>query len=293
MSFSISPDVWAAAAGVGAERVRWLEALPAHGARIAQAWGLTTGPRFVGGTLAWVVLVERADGTDAVLKVSPPDAEAHLEGDALRHFNGHGAVRLLRASEDGLTLLLERCVPGTSLWSLDEAEGNAAGAAVLQRLWREPPSTPGYEAVEDRAVAWCEDRSRREAAEPGYDAAMMAEALARARELVADPPPAVLLHGDFHPGNVLAAAREPWLAIDAKPLVGEPAFDLAHWLRNRCQAGQQSPDIVAALRWQIDQLSDLLDLDPARVAGWAFVKSLGRNWGWPVRRILHAVVNDG
>ena len=39
----------------------------------------------------------------------------------------------------------------------------------------------------------------------------------------------VVLHQDFHRGNVLRAEREPWLAIDPKPLAGERAFD-ARWL---------------------------------------------------------------
>ena len=57
--------------------------------------------------------------------------------------------------------------------------------------------------------------------------------------LSATQPHRVLLHGDFHPGNVLAAAREPWLAIDCKPLVGDPAYDLAQWLGNRCETVEQ------------------------------------------------------
>ena len=37
----------------------------------------------------------------------------------------------------------------------------------------------------------------------------------------------VVLHQDFHGGNILRGEREPWLVIDPKPLVGEPAFDAA------------------------------------------------------------------
>jgi streptomycin 6-kinase len=89
----------------------------------------------------------------------------------------------------------------------------------------------------------------------------------------------VLLHGDFHPGNVLAAQREPWLFIDPKPLVGEPAYDLAQWLYNRSRFAIQSDDPVAVLRQQIDRFAADLGLDPARIAGWAFVKALGWQCG--------------
>jgi streptomycin 6-kinase len=30
---------------------------------------------------------------------------------------------------------------------------------------------------------------------------------------------------DLHAGNVLATQREPWLVIDPKPFIGDPAFD--------------------------------------------------------------------
>ena len=43
-------------------------------------------------------------------------------------------------SDDGYALLLERCLPGTDLWSLSEREGNAVGVALLQRLWRRVPA---------------------------------------------------------------------------------------------------------------------------------------------------------
>jgi streptomycin 6-kinase len=35
----------------------------------------------------------------------------------------------------------------------------------------------------------------------------------------------VLLATDLRAGNVLRARREPWLVIDPKPVVGDPAYD--------------------------------------------------------------------
>ena len=43
---------------------------------------------------------------------------------------------------------------------------------------------------------------------------------------------AVLLHTDLHAGNVLAAEREPWLAIDPKPCVADPACDATQHIFN-------------------------------------------------------------
>ncbi len=290
MSFFVPARVRETASGFGAAGARWLDELPARVAELERAWSLTAGQAFdADGYVAWVAPVRLEDGADAVLKISIPHPEARHEGDALRFFAGQGAIRLLRATEDGFSLLLERCTPGTNLWSLGEAEGNAAGAAVLQRLWRETPPAIAFDRLSDLAAEWVEELPRAAPA-AGFDAPLVTRAVELARELAATQPRRVLLHGDFHPGNVLAATREPWLAIDCKPLVGEPAYDLAQWLGNRCEKAGPSSDPVAALRRQIDQFSELLGLDPARVAGWAFVKSLGWDWGPPTARLLRAAL---
>ena len=67
----------------------------------------------------------------------------------------------------------------------------------------------------------------------------------------------------------------------------EPAYDLAQWFGNRIEAASAAPYPVAAIRRQIDQFSRLLDLDPARIAGWAFVKSIGWDWGPEAARLFH------
>src|SRR5438067_1309862 len=52
----------------------------------------------------------------------------------------------------------------------------------------------------------------------------------------------VLLHGDLHHENILAAARQPWLAIDPKGVVGEPAYEAGALLRNPLPWLLEQPD---------------------------------------------------
>jgi streptomycin 6-kinase len=289
-SFYIPPHLREALAHFGAEGERWLADLPARVAELEQAWSLTVQTALDSdGCCALIAPVRLADGSQAILKIGIPHREARRESDGLRVWDGHGAVRLLRASADGFSLLLERCVPGTNLWSLSEEEADAAAAGVLKRLWREPPPTAPIERLSDLAAEWCEGLPRTAPAK-GYDEEMVAHAVDLACQLAATQPRRVLLHGDFHPGNVLAAEREPWLAIDCKPVVGDPAYDLAQWIGNRYEAAEHSPDPVACLRRQIDRFGHLLNMDPARIAGWTFVKSLGWDWEPPVARVFRAVL---
>jgi streptomycin 6-kinase len=263
----------------GAIGTQWLADLPQRIAELEQEWGFQVGPAFDhGGAVSWVAPVRCDDGSEAVLKIGLPQDESRFEAHALRFLDGRGAVRLLQVSQDGFSLLLERCRPGTDLWSLDVEEGNAVAGRMLRRMWREPDPSAPFMLLSDYVAPWW-DHLPRVTDEAEYDAEVVAAVVARGRALVESQPRLVLLHGDLNPGNILAAEREPWLFIDPKPLIGEPAYDLAQLLFNRSRFLIQSDDAVAVLRQQIDRFAADLDLDPARIAGWAFVKALGWQCG--------------
>ncbi len=62
------------------------------------------------------------------------------------------------------------------------------------------------------------------------------------------------MHGDLHYENVLAGAREPWLAIDPQPRAGHPGWDLHAVLRNR----REELGTGAALRWSARHRTEVL-----------------------------------
>ncbi len=274
----------------GAEGTQWLNDLPERIAALEREWRFRTGPALDhGGCVSWVAPVELEDGSEAMLKIGIPHDEARFEAEALRFLDGQGTVRLLHASEDGFSLLLERCIPGTDLWSPGEEEADAVAARLLARMWREPAPAAPFTTLTDLVGEWWEEIPRTAPA-AGYDPQLIDHAIMLGQELAASQPQRVLLHGDFHPGNVLAAQREPWLIIDPKPVVGDPAYDLAQWLANRYDATIQSADPVSAYRRQIDRFAERLGLDPARIAGWAFVKALGWEWGPETADLFQRVV---
>lgn len=103
-----------------------------------------------------------------------------------------------------------------------------------------------------------------------------------------DDMPRWLLHGDLHPKNVLAAEREPWLAIDPKPWIGDPAFDLAQVLVNWVRIGPEDHDLAAAhVRRHAAAMSDALGLELDRVLRWAVVKGIGWEFAPSETTILH------
>ena len=100
---------------------------------------------------------------------------------------------------------------------------------------------------------------------------MVDEALVALRELPAHRDERVVLHHDFHPGNVLAAQRQPWLAIDPKPQVGDPAFDpLQLILQTSDPLATTTPQ--ATIRHRLERVSERLGVDPERVRAWGVAR---------------------
>jgi len=102
-------------------------------------------------------------------------------------------------------------------------------------------------------------------------------------ELSAQAADDVLLATDLHAGNVLRAEREPWLAIDPKPIVAERAYDTVAIVRDAQPA-------LAELRRRLDALSELLGLDRERMRLWGLVKSLA--WDDPDQARLFSEVGS-
>jgi streptomycin 6-kinase len=195
-----------------------LTPLAATAREVATEWGVELGAPFSLARFSFVAPV----GEDAVLKVTPrSDDEADGEADALALWAGDGAVALLRHDRVRRALLLERARPGNDLGTLDEDEATAIAVDVGCRLWL--PAGPPFRWIGDHVPRWLE----RPGEGPGR------RLLPAARRLFADLDvgATTLVHGDFHHHNVLSS-NGGWVAIDPKPMLGEPEYDIASFLWN-------------------------------------------------------------
>jgi streptomycin 6-kinase len=256
--------------------------LPRLVAELVEEWSLELGPPFEPAHIALVVPARCEDGSAAVLKVNFPEPESEQEPDALACWDGAGAVRLLAREDERRALLIERCLPGTALWEVEEDEANEIAAEVLAELWRARPAGE-FRPLGDEAARWAESLPVTwEAAGRPFEPALLDEAVEFLRAAAASED-AVLLHQDLHGGNVLRSARG-WLVIDPKPLVGERAFDVASLLRDRRDDLARDPDAAGRIRRRLDFYSDRLGLDRKRVRGWGIAHALA--WGFEGDRPL-------
>jgi streptomycin 6-kinase len=267
-------DRWRHEAG-GAE---WLERLPGIVEECASAWRLEVGPAFEQAHVSFVAPAVRRDGCQAVLKINFPEPESEHEANALTSWDGDGAVRLLEHDPERRALLVERCDPGVQLWSLPEEEANRIAADVLGRLWCRSPDLHPFRLLADEAARWADEIP---AKWQGFGRPVERQLIEEIVEFLSDVGPAqgeaVVLHQDFHGGNVLRSERG-WLAIDPKPLVGEREFDLASLLRDRRDDLQRDPHPERRVRRRLDRLVCELGLDRERARGWGVAHALA--WGF-------------
>lgn len=248
----------------------WLERLPRLIAECAEHWSLELGEPFPYAFVSLAMPARLPDGRDAVLKVCYPHPEGVHEPDALALWDGNGAVRLLDHDRDRWALLLERCRPGAPLSELGQERALDVFVELLPRLW--VPAAEPFRSLADEAAGWVESLPQDwERMGRPFDRRLLDAAVEGLEELVCSQDEQVLLHQDLHGQNVLSAEREPWLAIDPKPLVGERAFGLAPIVR-AFEFEHSERDV----RYRLDRLSSELGVDRERARMW----TVGQTLAW-------------
>jgi streptomycin 6-kinase len=210
----------------------------------AREWGVELDGRMVTTPQSLVAFAR-----DTVVKVQVSHRESDQEADALERWRGEGAVQLLARDDERHALLIERCVPGTSLSQTAE---DPLGVLIdlLPRLW---VGAGGFRTLAEEVVWW----------DLGGELGELAH------ELAATQGELVLVHQDLHGDNVLAARREPWLVIDPKPLAAEREFAIAPIVRSG-ELGHSRREALGRL----DRLCAELGLDRDRARGWTIVQTV-------------------
>lgn len=247
----------------------WLDRLPRLAAEVADEWGLTLEGESWHGFCSLVLPVTTGSGDPAALKIGRPHAEAEHEHLALQHWHGRGAVRLLRADPGRHALLLER-LERTDLTDHWDVEACQVVAGLYGSLHR--PAPPQLRRLSEHA-----GRVGRALADLPRDTPLPPRLVQQARHLAdrfaADPETdGTLVHTDLHYGNVLAARREPWLAIDPKPLSGDPHYEVAPLLWNRYD--ELAGRVRDGVRARFHAVVDAAGLDEHRARDWVVVRVL-------------------
>ncbi|MFI7637303.1 aminoglycoside phosphotransferase family protein [Nonomuraea sp. NPDC049400] len=265
----------------------WIAELPGIVEELLERWEcVPDGEVGHGGVGVIVPVRRRAEGT-AVLKVSFPHPGNVHEPDAFAVWGGRGAVLLYERDDERFAMLLERARTSTLAEVEDGEEVLTVAGRISLRL--AVPAPPGLPRLRERADAW-EEQLRKDAEELTHTLSrhVVDAAVATVREL-GRAQPDTLVHGDLHAGNILRADREPWLAVDPKGHVGDPAYDGGTLLKSRALTLLEADDLRKALHRTLDVFAEAAELDRERAQRWAQFHAVqaafwGRRHGFRIAR---------
>lgn len=269
------PDPVDADAPYAVTGATWLRRLPRLLDDLVAGWDLAVDGPTCWGHCAVVLPVTGPEGP-AALKVSWPHLEARAEHLALRHWDGHGAVRLVRADPARFALLLERLDATTDLMDvpIDKACG-VIGDLLAQLSSPAISRTPTLSAYAARHAVGADH-----ALDGGLPRRFVGQARHLAADLGADPAlDSCLIHSDLHYTNVLSAQRQSWLAIDPKPMAGDRAFEVAPALWNRSEELGSGSSVRSLLRRRVEIICERSGIDEARAKAWTIVREVDNATG--------------
>ena len=260
------PDGVLGMATRGPEWAAWVDGLPALLRGLYDDWELRPDGWMMHGYVAVVVPVVTG-GRRAMLKVSFPDIESEHEHLALSHWGGRGAVPLLRADPHRRAMLLEalRDVSLGEAWDIEACE-------VVAGLYRQLhiPAFNQLRLLTDVVGAAAERGADLPRSAP-VPRRLVEQSLSLVRDFVADPASTgTLVHTDLHYENVLMSEAGEWLAIDPKPLSGDPHVEVAPMLWNRFD--ELAGDVRGGVRRRFHAIIDGAGLDEPRARDWVVVR---------------------
>lgn len=281
MPVTIPPDLLSQRV-LGEDWGRWLDRLPRLATDLLDEWRLRPVATELHGFCSLVVPVVDEDDRAGALKITfDGDEESLHEGLALQRWGGRGAVRLRRADPHRRALLLD-WLTGPDLGDTWDVEACEVVGGLYGRL--HVPALPQLERVSSYVERWLDelrDLARDLPVPPRY----VEQALSLGPDLLVGDVPEVVVHGDLHYANVMAAASGEWLAIDPKPMAGDAHYEPAPVLWNRMEelSGPLAVGSVRdGLRRRFHTLVDVAGLDEARARDWVVVRMVV-NAGWTVQ----------
>ena len=102
--------------------------------------------------------------------------------------------------------------------------------------------------------------------------------LGASKELLASSGEQVLLHGDLHHFNVLSSARNSWLVIDPKGVVGEREYEVCAFMRNPGPQLLTSMNTTQVISQRFDQIVEHTGFERERILLWSIVNATLVAW---------------
>ena len=234
-------------------------------------WQLSN-PRPVTETATSQIYTVEHHGETVILKLLKPIGIADEKNGAvaLRHFDGHGAVRLFQA--DDQAHLLEYA-DGDNLVGLVRRGDDERATHIIADVLNQLHSLPVPSEFGELTPLYRRFRSLFRVAEQHQQQgnhSIFVRASLLAEDLLANPRDSRVLHGDIHHENIRHHPKRGWLAFDPKGLIGERTFDVANTLCNPLNMPEIVVNETRLLR-HIAILAEKMSIEQSRILAFVYV----------------------
>lgn len=300
----------------GPQSRQWLNNLPGLLADLEQAWELSIGLPFSGGSSAYVAPVTTTSG-NAVIKIAMPGLDEPLgfeqEIDTLLRADGRGYVRVFQVDYERRAVLLEPLGPSMQERQVEAKQAIPLLCQMLQQTWLVPPAADQtVNILEYKAQTLAQlIRELWDKLEQPCSPNIVSQALeyARRRLDAFDPRRCVVVHGDPHPANALlvhaprAGAESGYVFVDPEGFLCEPAYDLGVVLRDWNTELLAAADPLAVAHDYCQLLASESGLDEASIWEWGFIERVSsglylcaygsHEYGQPFFQIAQRLLQEG
>lgn len=247
---------------------QWLNSLPSLIEKLSKQWQLIEIQPVKNMNYNFVALAKQKGNIPVVLKISCDNILIENEYNALTHFCGNGAIRVIAINSEDNALLLEQAIPGFLLKEhhpLNIEDTIKIYADVARMLSTRKLTNGNY----THASQWCEVIDKihdSRIAKQFVDKAIQLKS-----ELLNSAQHEYLCHGDLHLENIIQFGTN-WLAIDPKGIFGEMAFEAAAFDLLSDDEMKDVSTISSKLIHRITLLSKALEIDYDRLLAWIFLR---------------------
>ncbi|MCH9644113.1 MAG: aminoglycoside phosphotransferase family protein [Gammaproteobacteria bacterium] len=252
----------------GSPGKQWLQQLPDIIDQLNAYWSLTHVQPVANMNYNYIAKALQ-NNTPVVLKISCDNQSIKDEYKALKHFDGHGSIKVLDIHNELNALLLAQAIPGNSIKTtyLNDMEKTILiYADIVNAIASRPLINDNHKHVSK----WCEAIDRIK--DGDIDQHYIKKAQALRDYLLSTTENEYLCHGDLHLENIINH-DDKWLSIDPKGVIGEMAFEAnAFDLTDKSEWHQENIQEIIIER--INLLADTLKLDRERVLAWAFLRTI-------------------
>jgi len=255
----------------GEDGLAWLDDLKNIIANTEKTYNLSNIKVLPNLSFNYTTTARQNNEQNIIVKFCLPGDEADNEIDALNAMSSDGIVQLIDYDKKQGVLLLEECLPGNTLASVDdEHKATRIIANIIKKIQKPKADDHCFPSTHD----WFKRLESKVELPSGFQSSHLDKAKNIAMALHQNMGEPVLLHGDLHHFNILSAQRQPWLAIDPKGVIGPPEYECGAFLRNPIPEIASKPDLKPILASRVDVFAEMLGYDRQVIISWGYAQAI-------------------